>query len=535
MTTEVPAPSVPELLASLQQQAVRLQQLQAENDWLRAQCNLAQHKQFGPSSEKTAPGTSVAADALQGELVFNEAEAQAAPTPEPDVETITSAQMGARRKKSKGKRQADLAHLPVEEVRHELPVDEQVCPQCAGALHEIGTEVRQELKIIPAQAILMKHVQVKYSCRHCALHDTSTPVVTAPMPKAAFPNSLASPSAVAYVMNQKFELGLPLYRQEQHFQDLGLNLSRQTLANWMIKGAGLLGPLYDKLHELLRQRDILHADETKVQVLHETGRAATTDSRMWVYCSGRDGPPLVLYDYQTTRGSEHPRAFLKGFTGFLHVDGYAAYDSLQGITLAGCWAHARRKFDEAIKSLPPVSRAGGTPCASRVGLDFCNKLFKVERDWHDVTPEERLAGRQLESAPILAEFRAWLDQQAPLALPKSPLGQAITYCRNQWAKLNTFMQDGRLEIDNNRCERAVKPFVIGRKNWLFANVPQGARASAIIYSIVETARAHNLRPLDYLNFLFERLPAVDSPTDLNGLLPWAERVRDTCGSTGKTT
>ena len=207
---------------------------------------------------------------------------------------------------------------------------------------------------------------------------------------------------------------------------------------------------------------------------------------------------------------------------------------MAGITLVGCWAHARRKFDEAIKTLPPVSRAGVT-CASHTGLNFCNKLFKIERDLRDATPEARLAGRQVESAPILAEFSAWLDQQALHALPKSALGKAVAYCRNQWPKLNTFIQDGRLELDNNRCERAVKPFVIGRKNWLFANTPRGADASAIIYSIVETARENQLRPLDYLTLLFERLPNLKRGDNLDELLPWADGVKDLCGSKSNTT
>ena len=203
----------------------------------------------------------------------------------------------------------------------------------------------------------------------------------------------------------------------------------------------------------------------------------------------------------------------------------------------GCWAHARRKFDEALKALPPVSRApvGGrasSPPLARAGLDFCNKLFKIERDLRDATPEERHVGRLQLSKPILDEFRAWLDGQSAGTLPKSALGQAIGYCRNQWSKLTAFLQDGRLELDNNRCERSVKPFVIGRKNWLFASTPKGAKASATIYSIVETARENGLRPLDYLTLLFEQLPNIDSTSaaEMDALLPWNTNVRQTCGN-----
>jgi len=517
-----------------------LEKAEEENNWLRAQFGLAQRKRFGDSSERTAleplvvpaiPQPDIPQEVLQNELLFNEAEAQADPQlPEPTVEQVT-----ARRRKTRGKREVQLAALPVEQVRYELPENEQVCPHCTGQLHEMGEEVRREIKIVPAQAIVVEHQQVKYACRHCALHDISRAPLTAPMPTPAFPNSLASPSVVAFVMNQKFELALPLYRQEQSFKDLGLELSRQTMANWVIRGAALLDPVYDRLHQLLVAGDVLHADETVLQVLNEPGRKATTDSRMWVYCSGRDGPDgqpapsIVLYDYQTTRGAEHPIRFLKDFRGFVHADGYSAYEKLPDVTPVGCWAHARRKFDEALKSLPPTSRAG-KPAESRIGLGYCNKLFGVERELRWSTPAERYAARQEKSVPIINEFHAWLEQQAIQALPKSLLGKAVGYCLHQWPKLTAFLEDGRLEIDNNRCERAVKPFVIGRKNWLFANTPKGARSSAVIYSIVETARENNLRPMDYLTLLFERLPSLRNADDIDALLPWADEMQAHCGS-----
>jgi hypothetical protein len=349
------------------------------------------------------------------------------------------------------------------------------------------------------------------------------------MPKPAFPNSLASPPAVAYVMSQKFELGLPLYRQEQHFGELGIELSRQTLANWMMRGAGLLNPLYERLHQLLLLKDILHADETTVQVLHEAGRSAQTQSFMWVYRTGREGPPIVLYDYQTTRGAPHPRKFLEGYKGYLQVDGYTAYDGLPNVTLVGCWAHARRKFDEAIKALPPQSRAGAK-CPSRDGLNFCNKLFKIESDLREATPEQRCAARHERSVPLLREFKEWLDRQHANALPNGLLGKAVNYCLNQWPKLNAFLLDGRLELDNNRCERSVKPFVIGRKNWLFCNTPKGATASSIIYSMIETAKENGLNARQYLIYLFEQLPNIQTtdPSALDQLLPWSDPTRAAC-------
>ena len=248
---------------------------------------------------------------------------------------------------------------------------------------------------------------------------------------------------------------------------------------------------------------------------------------MWLYRSGRDGPPIVLFAYQPTRASEHPRQFLQGFGGFLQVDGYAGYDSLPGVTLVGCWAHARRKFVEALHALPAEARKkNNTP--SHAGLAFCDALFTIERDLHDRTAEQRFATRQERSLPVLTQLRAWLDAMESKVLPKSLLGAAVTYCRNQWSKLTHFLLDGRLELDNNRAERSIKPFVIGRKNWLFANTAGGARSSAVLYSLVETAKENGLNPFPYLTYLFEQLPNINckDPQQLDRLLPWAETIQE---------
>jgi len=496
---------------------LKLAQLEAENQWLKEQFRLAQRRQFGPSSEQTP--------AEQQALVFNEAEVEAAPdAPEPPVETITY-----QRRKRKGQREARLQDLPVETVEHRLPEADPVCACCGEPLHELPgmEEVRQELKIVPARVTLVKHVRVKYGCRHCERHAASSPIITAPMPTSAFPKSLASPSAVAFIMSQKFVEGLPLYRQEQSLARLGVTLSRQTLANWMLAGAAWLEPLYDRMREHLLARDILHGDETTLQVLREPGRAATTDSYLWLYRTGRDGPPIILYEYQETRARAHPTAFLQDFTGYLHVDGYQGYEGLDGVTLVGCWAHARRYFTNALAALPASARQAGKPTAAEEGLTFCTRLFLIERDLHEATPAERLAGRLQHSRPVLNAFHAWLERQAQAALPKSAFGQAITYCRHQWEKLNVFLQDGRLELDNNRAERSIKPFVIGRKNWLFANTPAGATASAQIYSVIETAKENGLHPYAYLTHLFERLPDATS-SQLDALLPWSATLPITC-------
>lgn len=446
-------------LLELQAKADKVPLLEAENQWLKEQLGLAKHRLFASTSEKTPPG--------QEALLFNEAEANAAPeVPEPDTETLTYT-----RRKFAGQRQLQIANLPVEEMEYRLPAEEQVCPQCNGPLHEMGQDVRNEIKIVPARVILVKHICSKYACRYCNNHEIKTPILTAPMPTTAFPNSLASPTAVAHIMTQKFVEGSPLYRQEQSLKREGFELSRQTMANWMLAGAGWLEKLYNSLHAYLLKRNIAHADETTLQVLKEEGRKAETTSYMWLYRSGRDGPPIVLYEYQPTRAAQHPRAFLKDFCGFLHVDGYAGYEGLPGVTLVGCWSHARRNFLDAINVLPMPARKEGKT-AAHTELDFCNKLFAIERELRDVTPEERLAARNARSRPIVDAFRVWLEGIEGKVLPKSKLGEAVTYCLNQWTKLIVFLTDGRLELDNNRSERAIKPFVIGRKNWLFANTPR---------------------------------------------------------------
>jgi transposase len=490
--------------------------LSAENEWLREQLGLNRYRLFAPRSEKTP--------AEQPTLVFNEAEASAdlktpepepAPPPGPETEKVGS----YTRRKTRGPREIDLSALAEETIVYRLPDDGQVCPACSGALHPMGEVIRVEIKIIPAHVVRVKHVRIKYACRHCQNNDVHTPIVTAPMPAPAFPGSLASPSAVAYIIGQKYLDGMPLYRQEQQWARNGVQISRQTLANWVIKGAFWLEPIYDKMHERLLKADVVNADETPVQVLHEEGRSPRTQSRMWLYRSGRDGPPIVLFQYKPTRAGEHAKEYLAGFHGYLQTDGYAGYNLVADTTQLGCWAHARRKFNEALELLSPAGRAKGGTLA-HVGLDYCNQLFMIERDLKDATPEERKSARLERSKPVLEAFSAWLIEQTPKVLPKSLLGAALAYCRSQWEKLVTFLEDGRLEIDNNSSERAIKPFVIGRKNWLFANTPDGADASAVIYSIVETAKENGLNPTAYVEYLFEKLPSATT-SELDSLLPWS--------------
>ncbi len=366
-----------------------------------------------------------------------------------------------------------------------------------------------------------------YACKSCEVEgneENKTSVMVAPKPKRAIPGSMASPSLLAYVIDQKYTLGLPLYRQEQQFSRLGINLSRQTLANWMIKSADIFKVLYDRMHQLLVQKNVLMADETTVQVLHEPGKAPTTKSYMWVYRTGYYDEPIILYDYQPSRSGKNPETFLSDFKGYLHTDGYQGYNNLEGITRIGCFAHARRNFTDALKSLPKNSKRFRTK--ANQGLKFISQLYKIESKIKDLSIENRLKYRLEESKPILDCFSAWLNEQSLLTLPKSKLGEAIQYAINQWDYLINYLLDGRLEIDNNRTERTIRPFVTGRKGWLFSNTPKGASSSSVIYSIVETAKENKLKPYDYMKYLLEQIPniEIDQIDTLDKLLPWSKSL-----------
>lgn len=508
-------------IEELTQQNIKLEQqnlaLAAKLRWYEEQFRLAQRKRFGASSEQTHP------DQLE---LFNEAEVEADPAKEePTLETVTY-----KRKKQRGGRELKLEGPRVETIEYRLPAEEQACTSCGSALHEMSKEVRRELKVIPAEVKVVEHVRYVYSCRPCEREAIETPIVTASMPKPVQPGSLASPSMVAYVMSQKYVEGLPLYRQEQQFIRFGVELSRQTMANWVLHCANTwLAPLYERMKVHLLKQDIAYADETTLQVLREPGRAAESKSYLWLYRTGPYSPSIVLYDYQETRAGEHPSRFLEGFAGYLHTDGYSGYHKVSGVTLIGCWAHARRKFVEALQVLPPS--ASSTKTVAQEGLDFCNRLYAVEREAKGLPPKERYTIRMERSRPILDAFSAWLRRQQSRVLPKSLTGVAVSYCLNQWEKLESYLLDGRLEIDNNRSERSIKPFVIGRKNWMFANTPRGAAASAITYSIVETAKDNSLHPFNYITYLLQELPQIQNLHDsdeMDRLLPWSPTLPLTC-------
>jgi transposase len=471
----------------------------------------AKRRMFGASSEKTD------IDSRQMNMFGNE---EVAEVPKPETEEIH-----CNRKKRVGKREADLSGLPVERVDYELSESERACPECGETMRDIGVEVRRELKLIPAKVVVLEHAAHAYACRKCEREGVSVPFAKAEGPAPLISGSLASPSLVAHIAVQKYSNGMPLYRLENGFRYDGVNISRQTMANWGIQCSEMyLEAVYERLKVYLKWETVLHSDDTPIQVLREPGRAAQTKSTEWIYrTSGCSKYKIAIYEYKETRSQEHPRAFLQGFQGLLHTDGYQSYHNLPpGITVIGCWSHVRRKFEAIVKNARKNKQNDSN--AER-GMDYINALFSLEREFAPLTPAERYQKRLEKSKPIADAFFAWTEYLS--ALPKSPLGEAARYAMSQRKYLENVFIDGRTELSNNRAERTVKPFVMGRKAWLFANSPAGAKASSVYYSIIETAKDNGLHPYRYVEFLLERLPA-SSVSDIDALLPWSASLPASC-------
>ena len=493
----------------------RLAEMEKQIEGLMEALRLANHKRFGASSEKSE-------ETLMEQLsfLFNEAEVFAAAAAE---EESTEVAAHKRRKKNNDYTMDSIPeNLPVERIEHRLEGEDLVCPACGDTMIEIGTEVVNKLKIIPAQAVVEQHVYYTYACRNCEETDIETPVVKTPHEKSIIPGSFATAEAISHIMTQKFVMGSPLYRQEQELNRQGIPLSRQTMSNWILRASeDYLTPVYEQLHRELLARDVLHADETTLQVLHEPGKKPQTESYMWLYrTSGDTDKSVVLYEYQPGRGAKHPKAFLEGYRGYLHTDGYAVYHGLpEGITVVGCHAHLRRKFDEALKSLPKGKAKGSS---AYHGLAFCDLLFAIEKglDEKNATEEERYQERLEQAKPVLDAMFAWANSRT--AAPKSALGKAFTYLKEQWPYLTNYLKDGRLEFSNNRAERSIKPFVISRKNFLFANTPKGATGSAVIFSLIQTAIENGLDPYKYLTWLMKTAKDADleDAITVQALLPW---------------
>jgi len=463
---------------------------------------IARRKAFGKSSEQN-PGE---------DDTFNEAEETL-----DEADKTLLADVGSKKKptiKNKPKRKSLPKDLPRKVVTIDVPVDKQVCDCCQSSLHKIGESRSEKLEFVPAHIKVIETIRPKYACKECEKTGVANHIKTAPMPPTPIPKGIATASLLSQLITAKYQYGLPLYRQESMFNDYGISLSRQTMSDWLMRCSELLMPLYDVFKSELLAQAVIHADETPVKVIREE----KSTSYMWVYCCGEDKlnnnktKNIVLYDYHNSRAAQCPIVFLDGYSNYLQVDGYAAYGKTNAI-LAGCMAHARRKFIDA-KTAQGKSKTG----KADVVLSLIGKLYGIESNIKTKTSGEKHQVRQDKSKPILDKIQTWVTSNKEKIPPKSKLGEALTYWHNQAHKLETYLKDGRINIDNNRAERAVKPFVIGRKNWLFSNTSRGANASAILYSFVETAKANGLLVDSYFQTCLNEL--AKKPESLEHLLPW---------------
>jgi len=496
-----------ELSAQKDQEIIQLKQ-QYQN--ILEQFQLAQHKQFGKSSEVSP----------EQQSLFNEVEVLAEET------KVEIEQVSVTRQTLKPKRKALPRDLPRDIIVHDISEEDKHCDACGHELHKMGEEKSEQLEFIPAQVKVIEHVRLKYSCRCCEQKGIRVKIKTAALPTSPIPKSFSTASLISQIVTHKYQYALPLYRQESIFKQYGIELSRKTMSSWMLAITPQLMRIINELKTTLRQQPVIHADETPLKVVHED----KSQCYMWVYCTGSDSPDknarkdhqappnIVLYDYQKSRAGQCVRDYLHDFSGYLQVDGYAGYDQCSA-TLAGCWAHARRKFMEA-KAVQVKGKTGKADWA----INHIQKLYRIEKESQNSVPEEKRKVRQEKTLPLLKQFKVWLDKSALHVPPKSAIGKAISYSLRQWEKLSRFTENGYLSIDNNRAERAIKPFVIGRKNWMFSNTSKGAETSAALYSLIETAKANGLVPFDYIKTLLEQLP--NQPDSIEYLLPWNRPSHD---------
>lgn len=503
-----------EKLAIISEQDLRIAVLEEE-------LRLARHKKFGASSEKADPAHF---------SLFNEAELLSSAAAVDAPATSDAITVPAHTRAKGGRRPFDPS-LPRRRVEHDYPDAAKLCPCGSGHMRSrIGEIVTEQAEIEPAKITIIENVRFKYGpCSDCdgvfpEIDDGREPpptIIVAPLPIQPIPKSIATASLCTFVAIMKYGDGLPLYRVEKILARYGLDITRTTLATWMIRLGELIVPLINLLHETQVSYDVMQMDETTLQVLKEQSRAAQAKSRMWVRRGGAPDKRVILFDYEPTRSGSVAWRLLEDFKGILQSDGYAGYVAVgkrDGIRHVGCLAHARRKFDEALKAQKEHGRGG----LAAEGLALIQKIYRVEKVAREtkLSPDKRKALREQHARPIWNELRKWLDAKRRHAPPQTLTGKAMTFLDNQWPLLIGYLEDGRIEVDNNLCENALRPFVVGRKAWLFADTPAGATASARLYSLIETAKASGLEPYAYLRRVFADLPAMTTADEIETLLPW---------------
>ncbi len=482
------------------------------------------HRRFGRSSEKLAVDDQIAFMEVDGTIVFfNEAEAVASLTENGEPESPK-----ARPKKTRGKREQDIKDLPVVPVEHRMTEEELTAEFGKDGWYQLPDEVYRRYRFTPAKIELEEH--------HVGVYKSKKDhhFKKADHPGYLFRNSLVSPSLEAAILNAKYVNAVPLYRQEQEFKRYGVAISRREMAHWTILSAErYLCVLYDYLHQKLYEHPVIHADETPVRVSKED----RTEGRlhyMWVYRTGRmaSDEQIILYEYQPSRNASHPREFLKGFQGICVTDGYQVYHTIEkereDLRIAGCWAHARRRFDEAVKALPKSSRKQSLAYRALVQIQA---IYREENKLKDLEPEERLEHRRMTVCPLADAYFAWVKENREKVPAKGKTASGFRYSIDQERYLRVFLEDGEVPMDNNAAEQAIRGFCIGKKNWMMIDTVAGADASAIIYSLAETAKANNLKPYDYFEHLLTEIPKHMDDRDTSfceDLLPWSEKLPANC-------
>ena len=491
------------------------QNYKVENELLREQIRSLRAQLYGRKTEKLFHVTEVDQPSL-----FDEAEQSVSVREEAVSEEI---EVEGHTRRIRGRKPLP-ADLPRVEVVHDVSEAEKVCG-CGSEKSCIGKEVSEQLDIIPAKIQVLRHVRLKYACRNCeGVEDEGAAVCIAPVPPQVVPKSMASPGLLAHVLTAKFVDAVPFYRQEKQFSRLGVDLPRATMCGWAMKVAERCQPLLDLFFGEIRSGPLIHIDETTLQVLKEPGRPATSKSYMWVFRGGPEGKPTLMYQYHPTRAGDVAVRFLRDFKGYVQTDGYAGYDFLDGhpdYIHVGCWAHVRRKFVDVIKAAPKPKDGNSGAGSADVALHYIRKLYAIENQAQKkkLSPEDLFRDRQQRAKPVLDDLKEWLDHKSRQTPPKSLLGKAVSYALKQWPRLIRYIEAPCLRPDNNLAENAIRPFVVGRKNWIFSGNPLGAKASAALYSLIETAKANGLEPYAYLRFLFEKLPLANSTSELKALLP----------------
>lgn len=509
---------IKQLSVELQNNKVELHNNKLAYQELEAKYKLAMHRFFGKKSEKLTEEES-----LQ-QWLFNEAEDGADEEPQVEVEEEKKDEkekvsVAAHRRKKRGRKPIP-DYLPRKRIEHPLPDEEKRCPCCNKERPRISEKISSEIEYIPARLEVIEHVYPVYgpcSCEEFAAGENPE-VIQAPAIPRLIPGSIAGPGLLAHTLASKFVDSLPFYRQEKIFKRIGLEISRATMCNWTMLAAEKCADILDLLWEEIMEADLMQMDETSVQVLKEPGREASSKSYMWVNVGYVKDGTIILFHYHPSRSKKIPLEILKNYKGYLQTDGYAGYNAageLPGITHVGCWGHSRRKFFEADKVTE-------NPASAHVALSYIRKIYRIEKQLRardDLDNDEFVRKRKQKVRPVLERFHKWLLKKSKEIPPKSPVGSAIQYTLGEWQKLIRYLDSWHLTPDNNRAENAIRPFVVGRKNWLFSDIIKGARASAAFYSLVETAKANGIEPLKYLRYLFTKLPTAGTLEEKRALLP----------------